>query len=94
MFLSTSFSGMRCLDEQLRVDAHDQDLFVVRAIEDADAAAFRQVLEGPPEKVVVEVLGAGLLERRHLAALGVDARHDVLDGAVFAGGVQRLKNQQ
>lgn len=29
-----------------------------------------------------------------LAALGVDARHDVLDGSVFAGGVHGLKNEE
>ena len=45
-------------------------------------------------KSCCQVLGAGLLEAEDLAALRVDAGHDVLDGAVLAGGVHRLKNQQ
>ncbi len=45
-------------------------------------------------KVVVEILRRGLLERKHLATLRIDARHDVLDGAVLAGRIHRLKHQQ
>ncbi len=74
--------------------AHDEDLLVVRAVEDADAPALRQALDVAPHEVVVEVLPRGLLEREHLAALRIDARHDVLDGAVLAGRVHRLKHEQ
>ncbi len=35
-----------------------------------------------------------MFEAENLAALRIDAGHDVLDGAVLAGGVHRLKNQQ
>ena len=35
-----------------------------------------------------------LLERVHFASLGVDARHDVLDGAILACRIHRLKNYQ
>ena len=49
---------------------------------------------GAPEKIVLQILGAGLFEAENLAALRIDAGHDVLDGAVLAGGVHRLKNQQ
>ena len=38
--------------------------------------------------------GAGVLETEHLAALRIDARHHVLDGAVLAGCVHGLKDQQ
>ncbi len=39
-------------------------------------------------------VGAGMFEAEHLAALRIDAGHDVLDGAVLSGGVHGLKNQQ
>ena len=35
-----------------------------------------------------------LLERGHLAALRIDARHDVLDRAVLAGRIHRLEDEQ
>src|SRR5262249_18441052 len=47
-----------------------------------------------PHEVVIEVFPRGLLEREHLAALRIDARHDVLDGAVLAGRIHRLKDEQ
>ena len=37
---------------------------------------------------------AGMLEAEDLAALRIDPRHDVLDGAVFSGCIHRLENQQ
>jgi len=42
---------------------------------------------------VVEFLGGGRLEGEDLAALRVDAGHDVFDGAVLASGVHRLEDQ-
>ena len=80
--------------QELRMDPHHQRLLVVAAIEDPDAPPLRQALHAPPEKIVVEVLAGGRLEREDLAALRIDARHDVLDGAVLARGVHRLKDQQ
>src|SRR3974390_1653293 len=44
--------------------------------------ACRPRLRGP--EIVVEVFARGLLEREHLTSLRIDARHDVLDGAVLA----------
>src|SRR6185503_19284688 len=49
---------------------------------------------GAPEVVVVELLGRRLLEGEHLAPLGIHARHHVLDGAVLAGGVHGLEDQE
>jgi len=43
---------------------------------------------------VIEVLVRGLLKRVDLAALRVDSRHDVFDGAIFAGCIHRLKDHQ
>ena len=74
--------------------AHDQHFLVIGAVEDADAPAFRQAARGAPEKIVRQFLGAGMFEAEDLAALRIDAGHDMLDGAVLAGGVHRLKNQQ
>ena len=76
------------------MDANDQHLLVIGAVEDADPAAFRQIKRGAPEKIVLQLGGAGMLEAEDLAALRVDAGHHVLDGAVFARRVERLKDQQ
>ena len=43
---------------------------------------------------MIEVLGRRRFEGINLAALWIDTRHNVLDGAIFAGGVHSLKNQQ
>ena len=47
-----------------------------------------------PQEIVIELFGRRRLERVDLAALRIDAAHDVLDGAVLAGGVHRLEDQQ
>ena len=74
--------------------ADDQHLLVVGTVEDADPPAFRQITGGAPEKIVLQFRGAGMFEAEHLAALRIDAGHHVLDGAVLAGRIHRLKNQQ
>ena len=47
-----------------------------------------------PEKIVIELLSGGRLEGEDLATLRIHAGHHVLDGAVLAGGVHGLKNQE
>ena len=74
--------------------AHDEHLLVVGTVEDADPPAFGKPAGGAPEKVVLQFLGARLLEAEDLAALRIDAGHDVPDGAVLAGGVHALEDQQ
>ncbi len=37
-------------------------------VEDANTPALRKALGGPPQEVVLELLGAGLFESVHLAA--------------------------
>ena len=59
--------------QQFRVHAHDQHFLVVGAVEDADTPALGQALSDAPEKIVIELLLARLLERMHLAALRIDA---------------------
>jgi hypothetical protein len=80
--------------EKLRTNPHYQDLFVVTAVEDADAAPFRKPFVRPPEKIVLEFLGGRLFEGKNLAAGRVDSPHHRANGAVLAGGVHGLKDQQ
>ena len=74
--------------------AGDQHLLVIGAVEDADAAAFRQVARGAPEKIVLQLARARMLEAEHLAALRIDPGHDVADGAVLSRRVHGLEDQQ
>ncbi len=74
--------------------AGDEDFFVIRSIEDTNAAAFGETAGIAPEIVMVELFGAGCFEAVDLAALGIDAGHDVFDGAVFASGIEGLENNQ
>src|SRR5512134_2104582 len=80
--------------QQRLVDSHHQNLLVVGAVEDANAPALGQMLHAAPQVIVVEVLRRGRLERCHLHALRVDARHDVLDGAVFPRRIHCLEDEQ
>ena len=48
----------------------------------------------PPQEIVVKLLDAGLLERRDLAALRIEAFHHVADRAVLAGRVHALQHHQ
>src|SRR5262249_16682119 len=80
--------------QDLLVHAHDEDLFVVGAVEDANAAALRKALNVAPQEAVAGIRGGGLLEGGNLTSLRIPARHDVLDRAVLAGGVHRLEDEQ
>jgi hypothetical protein len=76
------------------VDPEGDDLLVVGAVEDPDAAALGQGLDRPPQEVVVQLLAGGLLEGDDVHPLGVHPGHDVLDGGVLAGRVQGLEHHQ
>jgi len=80
--------------EQFRMDPDHQDFLVVRAVEDANPASLRERPSVPPKEVVIELLTGGLLEAEDLTALGIDPRHHVLDGAIFAGGIHGLEDRQ
>src|SRR6202790_4434825 len=80
--------------EDLRMYPGDQHFLVIGTVENADPAALGQVARGAPEKVVLQFGGAGMLEAEYLAALRVDARHDMRDRTVFPCRVHGLKNQQ
>src|SRR5262245_59811191 len=73
---------------------HHEGFLVIAAIENTDATALGQTLHATPEIIVVEFFAVRRLERKNLTALRVNAGHDMLDRAVFSGGVHRLKNEQ
>src|SRR5271170_3706414 len=80
--------------KSLGMHSHDQHLFVIRAVEDADVAALRQMFGGAPEEIVLQFGLRRDFERVDLAAFGVHSRHDVLDGAIFTGCIHGLEDQQ
>jgi hypothetical protein len=76
------------------VDARREDVFVVRTVEDADHAAWRDLGMDAPEEVVTGFEWSGDLEGGDVAALGVDAGEDVADGSVFTRGVHALQDDE
>ena len=80
--------------ENLRMHAGDQHLLVIGPVEDADVPPFRQAVRRAPEKIMSQLLGARRLEAENLAALGIDAGHHMLDGAILARGIHPLKDNQ
>jgi hypothetical protein len=80
--------------QKLRVYSDDENLFVVRTIEDADVPALRQAPDGSPKEVVLQFFGAGFLETEYPTALRVYARHHVPDSAILPGRIHALENQQ
>ena len=80
--------------EQVGVDAQGDRFLVVGTIEDADPATFRQRRPVPLQPAVFHLLESRAREVGHPKALRIDAGGDVLDRAVFAGGVHALEHQQ
>ena len=80
--------------QNVAVHAHDQHLFVIRAIEDADPPPLGQVAGGAPKKIVLEFLQTRMLKTKHLAALRVDAGHDMANRSVLACRVHGLKHHK
>ena len=76
------------------MNADNQHLFVIRSVEDADLPSLRKPARRAPQKVVLEFVRARLSEARNLAALGIDAGHDVPDRPILPGRVHPLKRQQ
>jgi hypothetical protein len=76
------------------VDARREDVLVVRAVEDADHSTRWHLGVGAPEKVVAGFEWGGHLEGSDIAALGINSREDVADGAVLACGVHALEDDE
>jgi len=74
--------------------AHDQHFLVVAAVKYPDLSALGQGERGAPEKIVIQLTCAGRFKRGDTTSLRIHTGEDVLDGAVFASGVQGLEDQQ
>src|SRR6185437_16372639 len=59
--------------EDVAMNANDQHLFVIRTIENADVAAFRQISRRFPEKVMIQIFRTGLFKAVSLADLRIAA---------------------
>ena len=57
--------------QDMLMNPHNEDLLVVRSVEDPDPSPLGQALDVTPEKVMIEVLPRWLLERENLAALWI-----------------------
>src|ERR1035438_7230111 len=73
---------------------NNQDFLVVGTIEYTNLPALGKSARRAPEKVMLQLVSARLFEAENLAPLRIDPGHDVPDGAVLAGSVYPLKNQQ
>ena len=73
---------------------HNEHLFVVTPVEDSDLAAIRHALQAAPQIIVIELVRRGRFEGIHLATLRIYAGHHMLDSAVLAGCIHRLKNDE
>ena len=82
--------GPHCLRHQI-VHAHNQHVFVVRAIEDGDFAPFGYLRFDAPQKVVRQFFLGWLFEAGDAAAGGIHGADDVLDYAIFAAGIEACK---
>ena len=76
------------------VDADDEHVLVVRAIEDGHFSPGRRRPVNPPQEVVCQLLGGRLLEPRHATALRVHRAQDVVDRPVLAARVHPLQADQ
>jgi hypothetical protein len=76
------------------VNARGQNIFVVGSVEDADHTARGHLCVNAPEEVVAGFERGGDLEGGDVAALRVDAGEDVADGAVLAGCIHALQDDE
>jgi len=80
--------------QNLGMHAGDQHFLIIRAVENTNPAAFRQVTGGAPKEIMFLFVGARMSEAEDLATLRVDPGHHMLDCTVFSGRIHRLKNQK
>jgi hypothetical protein len=73
---------------------HDQNVLVVRAIENHHLAVAWRVAVRTPEKVVGHFLLGRLLEWKNECPLRIEAGEEMPDGAVLSGGVETLQHDE
>src|SRR5437867_10451050 len=76
------------------MNAYNERLLVITAIEDADTTTFRQSLHATPKIIVVEFFRGRSLEGVDFTTLWIHSRHNMLDGAVFSGRIHSLEDQE
>lgn len=76
------------------VDADDEDVFVVGAVEEGGGSFCGSVRVDAPEKIVAELFGGGDFEAGDGGALGVEVAEEGAEGAVFATGVHALQDDE
>ena len=76
------------------MDASDQDVLVMRSVEDGNFTQGRCGTMDPPQEIVRTLQGGRLLEPHHFAALWIHRTQDVFDRPVLAACVQRLQANQ
>src|SRR3954447_18563704 len=72
----------------------DQDIFVVRSIENPDRPLWRRDLVTTPEEIMCQILAGWHLERFNLDTLRIDTVEDPTHRSVLAAGVPSLQHDQ
>ena len=75
-------------------DVLDDDRLVVRSVEDHDLAHRRYVAMMPPQEIALGLLGSRHFVRDRVHPKRIDPLEHGPDGAVLAGSVHPLQNQQ
>ena len=76
------------------VHAHDEDVFVVTAIEHDDFTRRRYLAVYAPEIVVIELDRRRLLERHDAHAGRIEAAHHMPNGSIFPRCIHPLQNDE
>ncbi len=80
--------------EQLGVHPDDENVLVIRSVEDRNLALGGQHFGGPPQEVVRDVFVGRHLEGHHAGTLWIESAHHVSDQAVLAAGIHPLQHEQ
>src|SRR5690348_5318675 len=76
------------------VDANHEDVFIMRAVKNADHAFCGDCLVNAPEEVVSEFFGIRNLECGHRTSLRANAGHDMANGSILAGSIHPLQDNK
>ena len=76
------------------VDADDEHVLVVGAVENGHFSLGRRGPVNPPQEVVCQFLGGRLLEPHHTTALGIHRTQEVVNRPVLARRVHPLQADQ
>src|SRR5438309_127252 len=78
----------------LRVYPCDQDIFIMRSVEDDDLPFFGQLLIVSPQEIVFQLQCRRMLKTMHQYTLRTNAGHNMTYRTIFPGGIHSLKNDQ